>query len=181
MASEGVWVLAGVIASGAFTTATERLRHRWQQEARREEQHQGSGQALADARRDAYARYLVAQHVIDVLLKAVPRSEQKTLADALQDHYATRRSSPDSVLWIESGAAEMHARLLAGDRVLNAIDDFEDFIRKVLAAALMGEHEGQQRMSAQEWDAAWELQRRLLIEAMRGEQKADLADPRGIS
>jgi len=74
----------------------------------------------------------------------------------------------------------MHARLLAGDQVLSAIDDFEEYIRNVLAASL-GTHEGQRRMSPQEWDAAWEEQRRILIEAMRHEQAADLADPRDIS
>jgi hypothetical protein len=75
----------------------------------------------------------------------------------------------------------MYARLLASDRVLSAIDDFEDWIRKVLAATLMGEHEGQSRMSAQEWDAAWEQQRRILIEAMRQEQNAHLAGRGGTS
>ena len=181
MVSEGVWVLAGVIASGTVTIATERLRYRWQQDARREEQHERSWQALAEARRKAYSRYLVVQHAVDVLLKAVPRSEHRTLAEALQEHYASRRSSPDSAVWIESGAAEMHARLVASDHVLSAIDDFEDYIRKVLAVALIGEHEGQQRMSAQEWDAAWEQQRRILIDAMRHEQKIHLADRGGTS
>jgi hypothetical protein len=181
MPSEGVWVLAGVVASGAVTIATERLRYRWQQEARREEQHERSWQTVAEARREAYSRYLVVQHAVDVLLKAVPRSERQTLAEALQEHYASRRSPPDSSVWAESGAAEMHARLLASDRVLSAIDDFEDWIRKVLAATLMGEHEGQSRMSAQEWDAAWEQQRRILIEAMRQEQNAHLAGRGGTS
>lgn len=176
MPSEGVWVLAGVVASGAVTIATERLRHRWQQNVRREEQHERSWQAVAEARREAYTRYLVVQHAVDVLLKAVPRSEHRTLADALQEHYASRRLPPDSAVWAESGAAEMHARLVASDHVLSAIDDFEEYIRKVLAATLMGEHEGRQRMSAQEWDAAWEQQRSILIEAMRHEQKAHLAD-----
>jgi hypothetical protein len=120
----------------------------------------------------------VAQHVIDALIKDVPRSEQETLTEALQEHYASRRSSPDSTLWIESGAAEMHARLLAGDRVFRAIDDFEAWIGKVLSAALMGEHEGQHRMSSPEWDRAWGQQRHILIEAMRHEQAADLADLR---
>ena len=115
------------------------------------------------------------QHAVDVLLKAVPRSERETLAEALKEHYDGRRSSPDSAVWIESGAAEMHARLLAGDRVLSAIDVFEEYIHDVLAASLMGTHEGQRRMSPQEWDAAWEEQRRILIEAMRHEQTADLA------
>jgi RimJ/RimL family protein N-acetyltransferase len=118
-------VLAGVVASGAVTIATERIRHRWQQDARREQQHRRSGQAVAEARREAYARYLVAQHVVEALLKEVPRSAQETLTEALQEHYASRRSSPDSAVWIESGAAEMHARLLAGDLVFDAIDDFE--------------------------------------------------------
>ena len=178
MSDAGVWVLAGVIASGAVTITTERLRHRWLRDARREQQFRRSGQALAEARREAYARYLVAQHVIEALLKEVPRSAQETLTAALQEHYASRRSSPDGPLWIESGAAEMHARLLAGDRVFGAIDDFEEWIRTVLSAALMGEHEGQHRMSSPEWDLAWEQQRHILIEAMRHEQAADLADLR---
>jgi len=176
MSNAGIWVLAGVVASGAVTITTERLRHRWQQDARRKQQYRRSGQALAEARREAYARYLVAQHVIEALLKEVPRSEQETLTAALQAHYASRRASPDSAMWIESGAAEMHARLLAGDRVFDAIDEFEAWIRKVLAAALMGEHESQQRMSSPEWDEAWEQQRQILIHAMRHEQTADLAD-----
>jgi hypothetical protein len=155
MPSEGVWVLAGVVASGAVTIATERLRHRWQQDARRKKQRERSWQALAEARREAYSRYLVVQHAVDVLLKAVPRSERQALAEALQEHYASRRSPPDSAVWAESGAAEMDARLVAGDHVLSAIDDFEEYIRKVLAAALMDEHEGQHRMAPQEWDAAW--------------------------
>jgi hypothetical protein len=120
----------------------------------------------------------VAQHVVEALLKEVPRSAQETLTEALQEHYASRRSSPDSAVWIESGAAEMHARLLAGDRVFDAIDDFEAWIRKVLAAALMGEHAGQQRMSSPDWDDAWERQRQILIQVMRHEQAADLADLR---
>jgi hypothetical protein len=136
---------------------------------------------VAEARREAYACYLVAQHVIDALLKDVPRSAQETLTEALQEHYASRRSSPDNAVWSESGAAEMHARLLAGDRVFDAIDDFEAWIRKVLAAALMGEHEGQQRMSSPDWDEAWEQQRQILIQAMRHEQAADLADLRDTS
>jgi hypothetical protein len=178
MPNDAAWgVVVGVVASGAVTLVTERLRHRWQQEASRAEHHQRSGQALVDARREAYARYLVAQHAIDVSLKAVPQSERETLAEALQDHYASRHSPPGSAVWTESGAAEMHARLLAGDHVLSAIDVFEDYIRKVLAAALMGEHDDRQRMSPQEWDATWEHQRRVLIEAMRHEQKADLSGP----
>jgi len=182
MPNEAAWaVVAGVLASGAITIAGERLRHRWQQDARREEQQRSSGQALADERRKAYCRYLVAQHNVDVLLKAVPRSERETLAEALKEHYDGRRSFPDSAVWSESGAAEMYARLLASDHVLRAIDDFEEYIHNVLAASLMGEHEGQQQMFPQEWDAAWEEQRRILIEAMRHEQNADLADVRNIS
>ena len=171
-------MLAGVVASGVVTITTERLRHRWLRDARREQQYRRSGQALAEARREAYARYLVAQHVVEALLKDVPRSEQETLTEALQEHYASRRSSPDSAVWVESGAAEMHARLLAGDRVFDAIDNFEDWIRKVLSSALMGEHEGQHRMFSPEWDLAWEHQRHILIDAMRHEQAADLADLR---
>jgi hypothetical protein len=119
--------------------------------------------------------------MVEVLLKAVPRSDRATLAEALKDHHDGRLSSPDSAVWTESGAAEMNARLLAGDHVLKAIDDFEEYIRTVLATALMGEHDGRPRPPRPEWDAEWEEQRRLLIEAMRHEQKADLADPPDIS
>lgn len=178
MPSEGVWVLAGVVASGTVTIATERLRHRWQQEVRRDDQDRIRTQALADARRSAYARYLVVQHEVETLFRALPPSERDSVAQALDEHYRSRRSSPDLSVWLESAAAEMHARLLAGERVLRAIDDFEEFIRNALAARLMRQHSD---LAPEEWDSPWEEQRRILIEAMRDEQQADFADPRGIS
>ena len=181
MPSEGVWVLAGVVASGAVTIATERLRHRWQQEVRREDRERVRAQALADARREAYTRYLVVQHEVETLFRALPPSERETVTEALDEHYNSRRSSTDLPVWLESAAAEMHARLLASDRVLWAIDDFEKYIRDALAACLMRKDGDQRQLSPQEWDVAWEEQRRILIEAMRYEQQAGFADPRDAS
>ena len=122
-------------------------------------------------RREAYCRYLIAQQALRDEIEAEEEHRHSTAeheAAATHDrdahaHDAGRHygygPSAESAAWQESGAAEMNARLVATEPVLEAIEVFEHFaIAYVKAFKLKAELPGN-----------WERERGKLLQAMRDE------------
>jgi hypothetical protein len=180
LASLAVAVVAFVGA--AYTTQAQR----WSQ---REEREATADRALTQARREAYGRYLVAQHAIAGLLWAVegdaqavhdldrePERRAEIGDKALARHFEARAAAADP-RYDESGFAEMHASLLAGPAVADAIVAFELYINTILVERLIGREDGVEP-TISGWHADWEHERGLLIRCMRREQQGEAADPR---
>lgn len=140
---------------------------------------------IARDRREAYERYLIAQQALRDDIEADKKcreaeNKRRHLAKGggatPKDHPGAR--APDASrqdgsgswaqtkAWRESGAAEMNARLVASDNVLDAISAFEDFAIAYTKAFKPGADPADWE---RELPGNWERERGKLIRAMRDE------------
>jgi len=147
MASDVVAALigVGVTTTGALVAfltanATRRREQRWKED-----------RDVANTRREAYSRYLIAQQALRDRLPAASDKGEPSSAWLGTDE------GRQAEVWRESGAAEMNARLVASDGVFNAIDHFEAFADAYTKACRNGT----------KLPGNWENKRATLIEAMR--------------
>jgi len=160
----GVAAIVGVGLGGWLSTRSLMALERMQYGHRRGEQDASSQLELIAARRAAYRRYLVAQQAMAPLLKTISRSALPP-EEARGEHFDGR----DAPEYIESGAAEMDAILLAGTDVRAAIKGFEKFIEDVIDRS----HASQSEYSA--WSHEWESKRNDLVNVMADELEVGFA------
>lgn len=140
---------------------------------------------LARERREAYARYLRAQQALCDIIAALVRSELSYLDLLTQEdaQHASIEVETVRAVWIESGAGEMHASLLAEERVYVAIKKFEEVARKTTTA--IRDRQAQPEPARRHKDSQleqevldeWEEQRPVLIDAMRDELRDEILPP----
>jgi len=117
---ESAWIgLGGVVAGGLLTLLTTGLTQRWQRAEHREERAEQKREAKAALQREACARYLSATEGVVMAVSTSP-----PLEDAGQRGGDRKRAlrEQNAQLITEMSVAEHQARLLAGDKVLAAID-----------------------------------------------------------
>lgn len=124
-----VGALGGVALTGLIALVTAVLNHRWQAETQRQERQSEGRAALAGLRRAAYTRYLTASK--EAVAYAVTRPKDLT-ASAEERLRRLRLEDPRPIA--ESDAAELEARLVAGDRVTKAIDVYDAQLAATIAA-----------------------------------------------
>jgi hypothetical protein len=156
-----VGALGGVIVTTLAGIATAVLNQRWRREDRQTERTDRRGEERAALRRTAYARYLTA---MDVVIDAVGIQDQVTEENLAARFKEMVETMPE---WREMMVAQNEASVVAGDDVLAAIDDYEEFFGKESVKSLTS------GSSFMHFDEKSSYHRRLL-DAMRAEQRADL-------
>ena len=142
-------------------------------------------QELARERREAYARYLRAQQALCDIIAALVRSEEPSYLNLLTPKVAQHASIDVETargVWMESGAAEMHASLIAEDCVSEEIKSFEAVARETTKAIKERQAPPERGEPAVPNDqqvrkdvlAQWEKKRPKLIDAMRAELREEL-------
>ena len=137
-----VGALGGVLITGCVGLATAVLTHRWQHESVLDERAYQRREGLASLQREAYARYLAAIEAFYNSLLRLPRDERQAGWSSILNR------NPAGV--DELYAAANHARLLASDPVVEALDAFTETWQRDLGAV--------------------KDQKERLIQAMRAEQ-----------
>jgi hypothetical protein len=162
---ESAWIgLGGVVAGGLLTLLTTGLTQRWQRTEHREERAEQKREAKAALQREAYARYLSATEGVVMAVSTSP-----PLEDAGQRSGDRKRAlrEQNAQLIAEMSVAEHQARLLAGDKVLAAIDSFEVHLNGYLERALGADDPSKERVG-ESYDTTFQA----LVSAMRAEQSS---------
>ena len=149
----------------AFAALTDAyLTQRWQRAEHREERAEQKREAKAALQREAYARYLSATEGVVMAVSTSP-----PLEDAGQRGGDRKRAlrEQNAQLITEMSVAEHQARLLAGDKVLAAIDTFEVHLNGYLERALGADDPSKERVG-ESYDTTFQA----LVSAMRAEQSS---------
>jgi hypothetical protein len=162
-----IGALGGVVVTGLIGLATAVLNHRWQRASGREDRTHQAREAKAAIQRQAYARYLAAMEAVDTFLITRPPRPEIPVRDRLR---ANRQEDPK--VFDEYDAAQAIAQLVAGDRVRDALGEFENQWTEACLAAVTADDpleatSGLENTSKKE-----------MIAAMRAEQ-AELLEPAG--
>lgn len=112
--------LGGVLITGCIGLATAWLNHRWQRESAFDERAHQQREARASLQREAYSRYLAAYEAFENHVTTVDLDDVET-----EDIWPKLHKKNPAVV-DEFYAAANHARLLAGDGVLAAIEAFDE-------------------------------------------------------
>jgi hypothetical protein len=115
-----IGALGGVVVSGVVGLTTATLTHRWQRAGSREDRSHQARETIAALRREAYARYLTTMEAAASFILTRPPQPDTPLADRLR---SIREEDPK--IFDDMDAAETNAQLLAGDRVLAALEVFD--------------------------------------------------------
>ncbi len=163
-----IGALGGVAITGQIGLVTAVLNHRWTRQSAEEGRRNELLSKLAELRRDAYARYLVAAQVLGEELDVWEPPDRSRPDDGLTAEF--RRAKTKVVT--EYDASLRHARLLATEPVVRALATYNSWMADQITEAVRA---WQQRSDAAPF-ADWDAVEGALVDTMRGEQGAALAD-----
>lgn len=127
-----VGALGGVVLTSVIGFITAILNHRWQDASSRDDRSYKWRESKSSLRREAYARFLVAAQILgDEFGTFEPAAGGPSDPEARM--LALRARDPGK--FVEFDGSERHARLLAGDEVVRALDEHSNwFVGQCLMA-----------------------------------------------
>jgi hypothetical protein len=156
-----IGTLGGVVITAAFGLYTAYLAQRWQIRRVEQEHRLQVERELRTARRETYARYIIAvQRVFDRSLDLYRRNRAAPIETAEFSQHIPQ-GLVDALVHVETCRVE--ALLLAGEQVRSAIDDYSRWLRKFWPEAASGA--GTSRLDDRDEDAPYHR----LIRAMQAE------------
>jgi hypothetical protein len=156
-----IGALGGVVATGVIALITAVLNHGWQRTNVREERLYQERMARAALQRETYTRYLAAREALESFVVTRQPWPNLTPAERLRE-----MRDQDSKVFDEDDAALAEVRLLSGDRVFHAVDEFDE---KWMAAYAEAVHMDEpMKAGFRSTDAL----RTTMLAAMRAEQTA---------
>lgn len=163
--------LGGVVLTSGVGIAGAAVNHRWQSSVRSEERQDRLHESRAALRREAYTRILITS---DRLVNFLPTRTSPVEPEQLRDE----KMAIDRLrqLWLgadeliaEYNAALAQGRLLAGNEVAAALEEYDDWMMEQFS--LLGLHPDPDESKA--FEGIYE-KRGPLLQAMRREQDGDL-------